>query len=368
MMEDKGRTKEDLLEAHRQGDMRFVDLQELIMKIRMVPIGPMFRQYIRAVRDVAQTSQKIARLAIEGANAEVDTTVIEHLKDPLTHMIRNAMDHGIEPPAKRKEAGKDPCGCITLRASHEAGSVVIQVEDDGAGLNRQKILEKAISRGMISDGRNLSDEEVYRFIFEPGFSTAEKVTELSGRGVGMDVVRRNIEALRGSVAVESREGKGTTITLRLPLTLAIIDGFGVGVGEETYVIPLEAVIECLEIPAESRERQNSQGVINLRGKPLPCLRLRDFFGLKGTPPKRESIIVVHQGNKQVGLVVDILYGENQAVIKPLGKMFNALRAVSGSTILGNGRVALILDVPALLRDATGRPEASGVKETAVRGH
>jgi len=353
VLETRVQKGEEALEAQGQVDRLCMELQEQIMKVRMIPIGPIFRQYIRTVRDLAQANGKVARVAIEGEDVEVDMSVVEHLKDPLTHMVRNALDHGIEPPDVRKASGKDPCGCITLRTWHDAGSIVIQVADDGAGLNRQRILERALSRGMISESQILSQEETYRLVFEPGFSTAQAVTELSGRGVGMDVVRRNIEALRGSVAIESREGEGTTINIRLPLTLAIIEGLRVGVGEETYIIPLDAVIECLDLPEEERHRANGHGVINLRGKPLPYLRLRDHFSLAGAAPPRENVVVVKHEGAQVGITVDALHGESQAVIKPLGKLFHGLPGVAGSTILGNGRVVLILDVPTLLQEMVG---------------
>ncbi|MFQ5882236.1 MAG: chemotaxis protein CheA [Candidatus Methylomirabilales bacterium] len=343
-----GRT--EIQDACRVLNALSMELQEQIMKVRMVPVGPAFRQHIRTVRDVAQAHGKVARLVIEGGDVEVDTTVVEHLKDPLAHMIRNAVDHGIEPPGLRKAEGKDPCGCLTLRAYHEAGGIVIQVADDGAGLNRERIVERARSLELVAEPEKLTKAEVYRLVFEPGFSTADTVTDLSGRGVGMDVVRRSIEALRGSVAIDSREGEGTTITIRLPLTLAIIEGFCVGVGRETYVIPLDAVIECLDLPEGERRRVNGCGVINLRGQALPYLRLRDVFGLDGAAPLRENIVVVHHGGGMAGLAVDALHGESQAVIKPLGKLFHGLPGVLGSTILGNGRVALILDVPGLLRE------------------
>ncbi|MDC4205549.1 MAG: chemotaxis protein CheA [Candidatus Manganitrophus sp.] len=348
------RRREDLLEAHQEANRLFIDLQEQVMKIRMVPVGPIFRPHLRTVRDIARAHGKSARLSLEGEEVEVDTTVIEHLKDPLVHMIRNALDHGIEPPDRRKALGKDPCGRLVLRAFHDAGSIVIQLEDDGAGLNRRRIIEKALSKGMIASAEGLSDEEVYRFIFEPGFSTAEAVTDLSGRGVGMDVVKRNIDALRGSISVESKEGKGTTITFRLPLTLAIIEGFAVGVGSETYLLPLEAVAECVELPREESVHPNGDGVISLRGRPLPYLHLRSLFHLGGSPPRRQSVVVVNSGGKEAGLVVDLLHGEMQAVIKSLGKLFQGLPGISGSTILGDGRVALILDVPGLLREAVKR--------------
>ncbi len=358
MLEERaGRTGEEVLEVHREEDRLCMDLQEQIMKVRMVPVGPTFRQHIRMVRDVARAHGKVAHLVVEGEDVEVDTTVVEHLRDPLTHMIRNAVDHGIEPPEARKALGKDPSGRVTLRAYHDAGSIVIQVIDDGGGFHRERILERALSRGMITEPQSLSDEEAYRLVFEPGFSTAQAVTDLSGRGVGMDVVRRNIDALRGSVGIESREGAGATITIRLPLTLAIIEGFAVGVGEETYVIPLDAVIECLDLPEEEQHRADGRGVINLRGEALPYLRLRDLFHLGGAAPQRESMVVVRHEGGQAGLAVDALYGESQTVIKPLGKLFHGLPGVSGSTILGNGRVALILDVAALLREALQQESA-----------
>lgn len=340
--------KEEIQEAHRESNRLFVDLQEQVMKIRMVPVGPIFRQHLRTVRDIAREHGKVARLSIEGEEVEVDTTVIEQLKDPLLHMIRNALDHGIEPPDRRKAMGKDPCGRLILRAFHDAGNIVLQIEDDGAGFNRRRIVEKALSKGMIGTAEGLSDEEIDSLVFEPGFSTAEEVTDLSGRGVGMDVVRRNIDSLRGSIAVESREGRGATITLRLPLTLAIIEGFAAGVGEETYIFPLEAVTECVDLPKEEATNRNGDGVLSLRGNPLPYIRLRNLFQLGGASSRRESIIIVASARDRAGLVVDALYGETQAVIKPLGKLFQGIPGVVGSTILGNGRVALIIDVPGLI--------------------
>lgn len=344
-----GRSGETILEAHREADRLFMELQEIILKVRMVPVGPIFRQYIRTVRDVARAHGKLARLVIEGEEVEVDTTIVEYLKDPLTHMIRNALDHGIESPDRRKQAGKDATGRVTLRALREAGNIVIQVEDDGAGLNQRKIIEKARAKGLLADGQHLSGDDVYRLIFEPGFSTAETVTDLSGRGVGMDVVRRYVDGLRGSIAIESRSGMGASVTIRLPLTLAIIEGFAVGVGEETYVIPLDAVIECVELPPSERRRTEGRGMINLRGEVLPYLRLRDLFPGTGAPSPREKVVVVKHHGCQAGLVVDELFGERQAVIKPLNRLFQGVPGISAATILGDGRVALILDVPNVLR-------------------
>jgi len=351
------REDDEGLEAQGVVDALWMELQEQILKVRMVPVGPTFRQYFRTVRDLSQAHGKLARLVIHGEDVELDTTVVEHLKDPLTHMIRNAVDHGIEPPEVRRAKGKDPCGRVTLNASHEAGSIVIQVVDDGAGLDRQRIRQRARAVGMVADPNTVPEEDLDRLIFEPGFSTAEAVTEISGRGVGMDVVRRNIDALRGSVGVTSRPGEGTTVTMRLPLTLSIIEGLGVGVGEETYVLPLETVLECLELPAEERDPDRGQGVINLRGQALPFLRLRDQFALPGPPPPRENIVVVQHEARLLGLAVDRLYGTSQTVIKPLGDLFKTLPGIAGSAILGNGRVALILDVPGIVQQRVHREEA-----------
>jgi two-component system chemotaxis sensor kinase CheA len=352
-----GRSGETILEVHRDADRLFRELQEIILKVRMVPVGPIFRQYIRTVRDVARAHGKLARLVIEGEEVEVDTTIVEYLKDPLTHMIRNALDHGIESPDRRKQAGKDATGRVTLRALREAGNIVIQMEDDGAGLNQRKIIEKARAKGLLADGQPLSSDDVHRLIFEPGFSTAETVTDLSGRGVGMDVVRRYVNGLRGSIAIESRSGAGTSVTIRLPLTLAIIEGFVVGAGDETYVIPLDAVIECVDLPPGERRRTEGRGMINLRGAALPYLRLRDLFSNTGAAPSREKVVVVNHHGGQAGLVVDELFGERQAVIKPLNKLFHGVPGISGATILGDGRVALILDVPGVLRQTPNQATA-----------
>lgn len=346
----------DLLEAHDDADRLYLELQEQVMKVRMVRVGPLFRQFSRTVRDVAAAVGKQVRLEIEGEDVEVDTAVIENIRDPLAHMIRNAIDHGIEPPDLRAAAGKDPCGRISLRAFHSEGSIVIQLADDGAGFDRERIANRAREIGYQIDAEKSCEQDVLRLVFEPGFSTAESVTDLSGRGVGMDVVRRNIETLRGAVSVDSREGAGATITIRLPLTLAIIEGFSVGVGFDTYVVPLESVVECLELPAELAGSDSGTGIINLRGEPLPFLRLRDRFGVGGEPPPRESVVVVQHAAGRAGIAVDSLFGSRQTVIKPLGRLFRSLPGISGSAILGNGRVALILDVPTILRDVIA-PEA-----------
>jgi two-component system chemotaxis sensor kinase CheA len=249
----------------------------------------------------------------------------------------------------RVARGKPAAGTVTLNAFHDSGSIVIEVSDDGGGLKRDKILAKATERGLIEEGRSLSDSEVFGFIFEAGFSTAESVTNLSGRGVGMDVVKRNITALRGTVGIQSEEGRGTTVTVRLPLTLAIINGFQVAVGKSSFVLPLDTIEECVEFSAEA-----GHDFANLRGTVLPFVRLRDVFGTREPASRRQSIVVVKHAGERAGLVVDALLGEFQTVIKPLGKLFRNVDCVSGSSILGNGEVALILDVPSLVKQATAR--------------
>ncbi len=372
----KGADTMRILEAHRAADGLHRDLQELIMRSRMVPVEATFRSYIRVVRDLAHQSGKLARIAIDAQGVEVDTRIAEHIRDPLTHMIRNAIDHGIEPPDERAALGKDPSGTVSLTARHEAGSIVVRVADDGAGLDRPKIAARAAALGLAPDPAAMPDHELFRFIFEPGFSTADEVSSISGRGIGMDVVRRNVEDVRGSVRVDSAPGQGTSITIRLPLTLAIIDGFGVGVGGETYVIPIDAVHECVELPVEERGRREGRGIINLRGQALPYIHLRSLLGLEDLPrsEERPSVVVVHYDGGRAGLVVDTLFGESQTVIKPLGKLFHGVAGVSGSAIMSDGRVALILDVPTLLRkialehgDAATQVEGTGGAGEAPQG-
>jgi two-component system chemotaxis sensor kinase CheA len=338
-----------LLEVHREVESLHKTLQEKVMGVRLVPVGPLFQQFARSVRDISQSHNKLAQLEIVGGDVEVDTRVLEHLKDPLLHMIRNAVDHGIESPKERHAKGKNPCGCLKLTAFHMAGKIVIQLSDDGAGFNRRRILDRARSLGILIEGEKVSDQELLDLVFKSGFSTAEQVTDLSGRGVGMDVVRRNIELLRGAVQIQSSEGQGTTITIRLPLTLAIIDGFAVVANDETYVIPLETISECVELPSELMSREKT-GVINLRGEPLPYVRLREVFGTPNELPARENVVVLHHEGGFAGIAVEKLRGECQAIIKPLHQMFREVPGISGSTILDNGRVALILDVSTLLRD------------------
>ena len=337
-----------LVEVQREIEGLLQDLQEQVMGVRLVPVGPLFQQFARSVRDISQSHQKLARLEIVGGDVEVDTRVLEHLKDPLLHMIRNAVDHGIESPQARRAKGKKPAGLLRLSAVHKAGNILIQLSDDGAGFNRQRILARARALNLVPEGDKISDHELLNLVFKAGFSTAEEVTDLSGRGVGMDVVRHNIELLRGTIDIQSIEEQGTTITIRLPLTLAIIDGFSVIANDETYVIPLELISECLELPSDQISREKA-GVINLRGEPLPYVRLREVFGTPGDLPAREQIVVLHREEGQAGIAVEKLVGECQAIIKPLHRIFRDVSGVSGSTILDSGRVALILDVSTLLR-------------------
>src|SRR6185437_16050019 len=340
-LEESTSTLSGLVEQVREG----------ALQLRMVKIGGTFNRFQRTVHDVSRELGKEIQLVVHGEDTELDKTVVEKIADPLMHLVRNAIDHGIEPADVRVARGKPAVGTVTLNAYHDSGSIVIEVGDDGGGLKRDKILAKAIERGLVEEGRTLTDSEVFNFIFEAGFSTAESITNLSGRGVGMDVVKRNIMALRGSVGMKSEEGVGTTVTVRLPLTLAIINGFQVAVGKSSFVLPLEAIEECVEFSAAS-----GHDFANLRGTVLPFVRLRDVFGTREPPSRRQSIVVVKHAGERAGLVVDALLGEFQTVIKPLGKLFRRVDCVSGSSILGNGEVALILDVPSLIQQATARAQ------------
>jgi two-component system chemotaxis sensor kinase CheA len=324
------------------------------------------------VRDVAREIGKDIALEVTGAETELDRTLVEGIADPLTHLVRNAIDHGIETPDIRLARGKPATGLVRLNAYHDAGSVIIEVSDDGGGLKRDRILAKATQQGLISAGETLTESQIYALIFEPGFSTAEKVTNLSGRGVGMDVVKRNITALRGSVEVRSEEGRGTQICIRLPLTLAIIDGFEVGVGRSHFVIPLDLVEECVDASSEGGAHLSaSAGHISLHGSVLPLIRLRDMFSIREEAGRRQSIVVVRSAGKKVGIVVDDLLGELQAVIKPLSKLFSELQGIGGSTILGTGKVALILDIPGIIERTHSRnrsleeAQRSGTRSRAV---
>ncbi|WP_434384471.1 chemotaxis protein CheA [Melittangium boletus] len=335
--------------VHEESDRLHEALREEVMHVRMVPVGPLFRQHLRTVRDLTRVRRKWARLVLEGEDVEVDTALVEGLREPLLHLVRNAVDHGLETPDERRALGKEACGSLRLRAWHEPGVLLVELADDGRGLDHERLRARARAFGL--EPELLTVEALEELVFLPGLSTADAVTELSGRGVGMDVVRQSVRALRGQVSVRSTPGQGTTVTLRVPLTLATIQGFAVGVGAETYVLPLDAVRECLALPSESQGLGGS-GVLNLRGQGLPFLRLREALGVAGAPDGRESVVVLSEGGTRAGLVVDTLYGEGPCVLKPLGPLFRHLPGVSGSTLLGDGRVGLVLDVPSLLRSAT----------------
>jgi two-component system chemotaxis sensor kinase CheA len=341
----------DTIEAASTMAQMVEEVRDRALKLRMVPIGETFTRFTRLARDLGKELGKEIQLALTGTETELDKSMVEKIADPLLHLVRNAIDHGIEPAGLRRERGKPAAGRLQLNAYHDSGSIVIEVSDDGGGLDRKRILERAVERGMVAAGHTPGDEEIHRLIMQSGFSTARTVSNISGRGVGMDVVRRNIESLRGTLSIDSAEGQGTTFTMRLPLTLAIIEGFLVGVDKSSYVVPLEMVVECLELSAEDRQGIRESGYINLRGEVLPLLRLREVFEVQGDAGKRENIVVVNYAGQRAGFVVDTLLGEFQTVIKPLGRLFERLSGISGSTILGNGEVALILDVQALVQRA-----------------
>ena len=353
----------DLVESTATLSRLVEEVRDSALALRMVQIGGTFNRFQRVVRDVSKELGKDVDLVISGGDTELDKTVVEKIGDPLTHLVRNSMDHGIETAELRIARGKPAKGTLKLNAYHDAGSIVIEVIDDGGGLNKEKILSKAIERGLVSESANLSDKEIYNLIFEAGFSTADTVSNLSGRGVGMDVVRRNIQALRGTVDLDSVEGQGSTVRIRLPLTLAIIDGFMVGVGNCAYVIPLDMVVECIELRAWADDEGDGQ-YLNLRGEVLPYRRLRDHFAFEGDRVQRENVVVVRYGEHKAGLVVDKLMGEFQTVIKPLGQLFKGEKSIGGFTILGSGEVALIVDVPGLMSQVEQEREVGKMRSIA----
>ena len=344
----------NLIEANHQITRLIEGIRNSTLKLRMVPIGATFSRFRRVVRDTAAELGKDVVLDIVGGDTELDKAVVERIADPLMHLVRNALDHGLETPAQREAAGKPARGKLTLHACHESGNVLIRIMDDGRGIRRDKVLERAWQRGLLADGLVPADEDILKLIFEPGFSTAEKVTNLSGRGVGMDVVRSNIEALRGSVTIDSVEGQGSTIEIRLPLTLAIIDGFLVGVGHSRFIFPLDAVVEVIASRNDSLTLDaQGRGCIELRGSLLPVIDLRTLYALDAPPPATRSIVVARIGTRRFGVLVDSLQGQHQTVIKPLGRLLSSLRGISGSSILGTGEVALIFDVDSLGKLAAG---------------
>jgi two-component system, chemotaxis family, sensor kinase CheA len=328
------------------------ELRDNTMSIRMMPIGTTFSKFKRLVRDLSNELGKEIELTTDGAETELDKTVIEKLNDPLVHIIRNSIDHGIEPPEIRMAKGRPGRGTVHLSAIHSGANVLIKIEDDGRGLDAGGIRQKAIEKGLIQPDSELSEKELFALIFAPGFSTAEKVTNVSGRGVGMDVVKRAIDALRGTIDVSSRKDLGTTITLKLPLTLAIIEGLLVKIGGESFIAPLSVVEECVELTREDVARAHGRHLAHVRGQIVPYIRLREHFMINGDSPEIEQIVIADVEGNRVGLVVDNVIGEHQTVIKSLGTVYRTIEGISGATLLGDGTVALILDIPKLVHMVT----------------
>ncbi|CAM5459200.1 chemotaxis protein CheA [Rhodanobacter lindaniclasticus] len=343
---------ERLREGLAQLERNTRELQESVMRIRMLPIGSVFNRFPRLVRDLERKLGKQVKLELHGEQTELDKTVLEKIGDPMVHLVRNAIDHGLETPEKRRAAGKPDAGTLTLDAHHEGGNIIVRISDDGAGLNRAAIVGKAVERGLIGAGQELSDDEVAELIFAPGFSTAAQATDLSGRGVGMDVVRRNVRDLGGSVGVKSVAGKGSVFTIALPLTLAIIDGLVTAVGEERYIVPLISIVESLRLKPEAVRHLASGGeVFHFRDEYLPIMRLHRTFACAEavTEIERGIVVVIEDEGRRVGLLVDDLLGQQQAVIKSLEAHYQRVQGISGATILSDGSVALIVDVSGVVR-------------------
>ncbi|UPK34011.1 chemotaxis protein CheA [Bradyrhizobium sp. 186] len=338
-------------------------LRDTTMGVRMVPIGSLFGRFRRLIHDLSRDLSKPVEFVTTGEDTELDKTMIECLADPLVHLIRNAIDHGIEDTASRAAAGKSEQGRIELAAVHSGAQVLVTVKDNGSGLNTARIRAKAEEQGLIAAGAVLSDHEIHQFLFHPGFSTAQTISALSGRGVGMDVVKRTIENMRGSIDLSTRPGQGTTVTLRLPLTLAIIEGLLIRVGEGRYIIPLSAVEECVELTAED-ERSRGRNFLNVRGNLVPFLRLREIMTASGAPDRHQKAIIISTGETRVGLVVDQIIGNHQTVIKSLSKLHSDVTIFSGATILGDGTAALILDVAQLVALAQSKIEKQHISEAA----
>jgi len=338
----------NLLESIESLNLLLEDLRDKVMGIRMVAVESSFSKLKRIVSDTAKKLNKEITFEIIGGDTELDKTIIEKLSDPLVHMLRNSVDHGIEMPDVREANKKDRVGKISLKAYTDSGMIVIEICDDGAGINKEVVLRIAKEKGIIDQDAILSDKEIFKLIFEAGFSTATEVSDISGRGVGMDVVKNNIEELRGLLDIDSKSGQGSTITIRLPLTLAIIGGFIVKVGDTKYIIPIEMIQECIELTPQMREEMKDNSFINLRGEILPILDIREHFHEKKYPNIRENIVIVKYANYSIGLSVDELFGEMQTVVKPLGNIFTNVQGLNGGTILGNGEIALIFDIAKLI--------------------
>ena len=333
-------------------------MRDIAMDLRMLPIGSLFGKFKRVVRDLSRELDKDIQLVTNGAETELDKTVIDQLNDPLVHLIRNCADHGLEPPAERVLAGKPPHGTLRLSAEHSGANVVITVGDDGRGLNPEKIREKCVENGLLLESEEIIEHDLYMKIFEPGFSTASAVTSLSGRGVGMDVVKQTIEGLRGSVDIASTPGEGARVILRIPLTLAIIDGLLVRVGDKHFVLPLAQIEEVYDLSQAKMDTRTGRRILNIRDKIVPFILLRDLFGFSGAAPENPPVIIVRSDDRRVGLVVDKVVGQHQTVIKNLSRMYESIDSLSGATILGDGSIALILDLPHLVRAAEARERNS----------
>jgi two-component system chemotaxis sensor kinase CheA len=338
-------------------------LRDTTMGARMVPIGSLFGRFRRLIHDLSRDLGKPVEFVTSGEDTELDKTMIERLADPLVHLIRNAIDHGIESPESRTAAGKTDKGRIEVSATHAGAQVLVTVRDNGAGLNTARIRAKAEEQGLIAPGAAMSDQDIHQFLFHPGFSTAQTVSALSGRGVGMDVVKRTIEAMRGPIDTSTVPGNGTTVTLRLPLTLAIIEGLLIRVGEGRYIIPLSAVEECAELSVAD-ERERGRDFLNMRGDLVPFLRLRNLFDSEGEPDLHQKIIIASSGETRIGLIADQIIGSHQSVIKSLSKLHSDVTMFSGATILGDGSAALILDVAQLIATGQALAEKQLVKEAA----
>src|SRR5436190_15959905 len=351
--------RERLLAVYADVERTLTDLQGQVTGVRMVPIGPRFEQQRRMVRDLAETSQKPMRLEMSGRDVEIDASLIERIKDPLTHLIRNAADHSIESADVRRAMGKDPVGTIILRAFYDGGGVVVQVEDDGSGFDVPAILARAREQGLIPAKHTPSREEILNCVFAAGFTTADRVTEISGRGVGMDIVYRNVVSMRGTVSIATRDGAGATVSIRPPLTLAIVDGLAVGAGGQRFLIPMQTIRECLVMP-QGHDRTQLSGILETRDRAVPFVRLGHFFGVSAAEPpaETEQVLIVESEATLIGLVTDQLIGQMQAVLKPLGKLFRQLRGAAASTIFGDGTVGLVIDVPALVRVVREATEAA----------
>jgi two-component system chemotaxis sensor kinase CheA len=349
------RSEAELTSVAEEVERLTSELRDNALGIRMLPIGTTFSKFKRLVHDLSRELGKEIEMTTDGAETELDKNILEKLNDPLVHLIRNCIDHGIEMPEARTAAGKSGKGTVHLGAVHSGDSVLISITDDGAGLDREAIRAKAVEKGLLSAGVELSDREIFAQIFAPGFSTAKQVTSVSGRGVGMDVVKRAIDALRGTIDLKSQVGKGTTVTIKIPLTLAIIESLLVKIGDDCFVMPLSIVDECVELTRKDVENSHGRNLANVRGGMIPYIQLRERFKIEGEPPLIEQIVITRINNAQVGFVVDHVIGEHQTVIKSLGRAYRNTQGLSGATILGNGSVALILDLPQIF-DAAEKDE------------